>query len=127
MPLTPIHGPGGNFFDFPHTTRARLRHDREQLAFLSSSAAPREIFLSPEIAHPALAAYDQVIAELGGLNLANVADEDAAASSGVDEDPAAAKMAAAGRGGAITLAHPIFLFFWCPTLKSNGLHRWYAS
>lgn len=68
VPLTPEYSPGGNFYDFPRTTRARLRHDREQLAYLSSSAAPCQISLAPEIARPAVAAYDAVLAELGGLD-----------------------------------------------------------
>ena len=54
--------------DFPNTTRSRLRHDREQLAFLMSPAAPSAIAVAPELAAPAVAAYDEVIAQLGGLN-----------------------------------------------------------
>lgn len=69
-------GSNGNtrMYDFPRTTRARLRHDREQLAYLASTDAPDEIRLAPEIALPAVAAYDSVIAELGGVENVSASD-----------------------------------------------------
>ena len=63
-------------FNFPRTTRARLRHDREQLAYLSSPAAPRAIAMAPEVAAPAVAAYDAVLAELGGAEPASGEKDD---------------------------------------------------
>ena len=54
-------------FNFPRTTRARLRHDREQLAYLVSERAPESVRLAKEVGQPAIEAYDEVIAELGGV------------------------------------------------------------
>ena len=79
-------------------------------------ATRREIFLAPEIARPAVAAYDAVIAELGGLDPSssssnnNNSDSDGASDGGggdgggggggggegEEKDPAARNMAAAG-------------------------------
>ena len=78
--------------------------------FIDLGTATRgEIFLAPEIARPAVAAYDAVIAELGGLDPSsswsnnNNSDSDGASDGGgggggegEEKDPAARNMAAAG-------------------------------
>lgn len=56
-------------FNFPRTTRARLRHDREQLSYLTSDRCPESIRLPSEVGQPAIDAYDAVITELGGLDV----------------------------------------------------------